>query len=266
MAKFIQGVTNYDEWRDHAKDNKKYLERMAIISELLSRKDNLDIIDQYRLAQCLTVSELSGKLEFFYAISTSVLMNPICQARACKDGCICKDCYAANGAARFSALCQSLETNYLILNNFLLSEEALATVAMPSTNGCGRIESHGDVATEICAINHVRFIRSHNYLTFGVWTKNLHLYKRVFETEGKPDNMIFIASSPIVNEVMELPEWAKKYVDHIFTVYDPEYAKEHNIKINCGTWEGHDLDHRCRNCMKCYTKGNSEYYINELKK
>lgn len=265
MAKFIQGVTNYDEWRDHAKDNKKYLDRMAVISELLPRKDNLNVIDQYRLAQCLNVSELTGKLEGFFAMSTSVLMNPICQSRACKEGCICKDCYAANGASRYTALCQVLETNYLILNNFILSEEVLASIAMPSTNGCGRVEAHGDVATEICAINHTRFVRSHKHLTFGVWTKNLSLYRRVFEAEGKPDNMIFIASSPMVNEVMEIPEDMKKYVDHVFTVYDPEYAKEHNITINCGTWDGNDLDHRCKRCMRCYTKG-TEYYINELKK
>ena len=29
MSKFINGETNYNEWRDHARDNKRYLERMA---------------------------------------------------------------------------------------------------------------------------------------------------------------------------------------------------------------------------------------------
>ena len=264
--KFIQGVTNYDEWRDHAKDNEKYKERMALISELLPKKNDLNVIDQYRLANALVISSLTGKLEDFWAISTSVLMNQICQARARLEGCICAECYAAANCARWTNLAQSLETNFLILNNFLLDEDVLATIPFPSTNGCGRIESHGDVATEICAINYVRFIRSHKYLVFAVWTKNLNLYRNVLEAEGKPDNMIIIASSPMENVVMELPEWAKKYVDHIFTVYTPEYAKEHNIAINCGTWEGHDLDHRCKKCMRCYTKGNADYYISELKK
>lgn len=264
--KFINGITNYDEWRDHAKDNKKYKERMALISELLPKKDNLNIIDQYRLASALAVSELTWKLEDFWAVSTSVLMNPICQARARIEGCICKDCYAACGAARFSGLTQSLETNYLILNNFLLSEEALATVAIPSSNGKSRVESHGDAATQICAINHTRLVNSHKHLDFGVWSKNTEFYYNVFETEGKPDNMIFIASSPMINEPMEVPEKMKKYVDHVFTVYEEEYAKEHNIRINCGTWNANELDHRCKNCMRCYDQLNNEYYINELKK
>ena len=265
--KFIQGVTNYDEWRDHAKDNAKYKERMALISELLPKKDNLNVIDQYRLAQALAVSELTGKLEDFWAVSTSVLMNPICQARARKEGCICKKCYAASGAARFSGLTQSLETNYLILNNFLLSEEALATVAIPSLNGKARVESHGDAATRICAINHTRLVRSHKHLDFGVWSKNLQFYYDVFEAEGKPDNMIFIASSPDINVPMEIPEEMKKYVDHIFTVYEEEYAREHGIVINCGTrMKAETLDHRCKLCMRCYDKQNKDYYINELLK
>ena len=266
MAKFIQGETNYEEWRDHSRDSKKYKERMAVISEMLSRKDNLSFADQIMLVLCIVVSELTGKLEDFFAISTSVLMNKICQARAKIEGCICKDCYAAAGCSRFAGLCQGVETNFLILNNFLISIEAWATLAIPSINGKARIEAHGDVASEICAINYNRIVESHKHLVFAVFSKNLSIWKTVFETEGKPDNMIFIASSPMVNEVMEIPEDMKKYVNHVFTVYDEEYAREHNININCGTWEGHDLDHRCKRCERCYTIGNTDYYINELKK
>lgn len=266
MAKFIQGVTNYEEWRNHAKDSKVYKERMALISELLPKKNNLNVIDQYRLANALAISELTGKLEGYYAISTSVLMNPICQARAKCEGCICKDCYAAMGASRFSGLSQALETNYLILNNFLLEEEVLATVPIPSTNGKARTESHGDAATTICAINHKRIVNSHKHLTFGVWSKNLNLYKTAFEAEGKPSNMIFIASSPMVNKVMEIPEDCKWFVDKVMTIYETEYAKLHNIHINCGTWDIGSLDHRCKLCNRCYDPDNKDFYINELKK
>ena len=265
MAKFIQGVTNYEEWRDHARDSKKYLERMEVISEMLPKKDHLSFADEVKLVMCVSVSALTGKLEDFYAVSTSVLMNPICQARAKDCDCICKDCYAAAGASRFAGLCQGLETNYLILNNFLISEEAWALLPIPTTNGYSRIESHGDVASTVCAINYDRIVASHQHLNFGVWSKNLNIWKTVFDVEGKPNNMKFIASSPIVNVVMEIPEDMKKYVDHVFTVYDPEYAKANNIAINCGTWKGHDLDHRCKLCMRCYMDG-TEYFINELKK
>lgn len=266
MGRFIQGVTNYDEWRDHSKDNKKYKERMAVISEMLSHKNCLSLSDQIRLAQCLAVSELTGKLEDFWAVSSSVLMNPFCQGRAKCPGCICKDCYAAAGASRFAPLAQALETNYLILTNFLLSEEALATVAIPSSNGKGRIEAHGDVANTIQAINYTRLVASHKHLDFGVWSKNLEFYFEAFESEGKPDNESFIASSPIVNKVMEVPEYMSRYVDHVFTVWEEEYAREHHININCGTWDTNALDHRCKNCLRCYDLTNADYYINELKK
>jgi len=265
MAKFIQGVTNYDEWRDHSKDNKKYIERMSVISELLAKKNEITFAEQVMLVMLIVVSALTGKLEGFYAVSTSVLMNLICQARARIEGCICKDCYAAQGCGSRSTLCQALETNFIILNNFLISVEAWAMLAIPSINGRARIEAHGDVASEICAINYNRIVESHKHLKFAVFSKNLGIWKNVFLTEGKPDNMIFIASSPMVNEVMEIPVDMMQYVDHVFTVYDEDYAKEHNININCGTWEGHDLDHRCKRCLRCYTDG-TEYYINELKK
>lgn len=266
MSKFIQGVTNYEEWRDHARDNEKYKKRMAVISELLPKKGNLSFADEIRLVMCIIVSMLTGKLEDFFAISTSVLMNSICQARAKIEGCICKDCYAAANCSRFSGLCQGVETNFLILNNFLISLEAWATLAIPSINGKARIEAHGDVASETCAINYNRIVESHKHLTFTVWSKNLAIWKAVFEAEGKPDNMIFIASSPMVNEVMEIPEDMKQYVDHVFTVYDLDYAREHEININCGTWEKDNLNHKCKTCMKCYEYDNADFYINELKK
>ena len=265
--KFIHGVTNYEEWRNHDKDNKKYLERMEIIKDLLHKKDSLTFSEEVLLASLIVVSALTGKLEDFYSISTSVLMNPICQARANFKDCICAFCYAAAGVARFSGLCQGLETNYIILNNFKLSEDALATVKIPSMNDAARIESHGDSATEICATNHSRLVASHKQLTFGVWSKNLAFYKNVFDREGKPNNMIFIASSPIINKPIEISEEMKWYVDHVFTVYEKEYAKQHGIKINCGKWvKAETLDHRCKLCMKCYNNGNKDYYINELLK
>lgn len=264
--KFIHGVTNYEEWRNHEKDNKKYLERMEIIGRLLPKKDHLTFAEEVQLVMCIVVSELTGKLEDFYAVSTSVLMNLICQKRAQNPKSICFWCYAAKQAASRSTLCLALETNYIILNNFLISEEAWSLLAIPTINQHSRIEAHGDVASVISAINYNRIVSSHRYIDFGVFSKNLDIWKRVFDTEGKPENMQFIASSPIVNVVMEIPEDMKKYVNHVFTVYDADYAKEHNIVINCGMWINNEFIHKCKYCMRCYLRGNAEYYISELKK
>ena len=250
MAAFVNGVTNYDEWRDHSKDNKRYLERMALISSGLS--------DAMRLVQAVVVSKMTGKLEDMWALSTSVLMNPICQCRAKDPECICHDCYACTSASKYSTITQALETNHHILNDFLIPETAWAALHFPTTNGDARIEWAGDVASITCARNYLRIIKTHPWLNFGVWTKNVNIWIHAFELEsGKPKNMKFIVSSPYVNRPVEIPEEWLPYVDHRFTVYTKEYAEAHGIVINCG-------GRKCVICRNCY--GDGPFDIAELKK
>lgn len=268
MAKFINGVTDYEEYRKNCKENDVYLSKMAIVNAILAKKERgeeITLIDQIMLVRCINVSTLTGKLEGFYAISTSVLMNPVCQERAKDPNSICSKCYAAKGAAFRTALALSLEVNHLILNNFLICEDAWRTLVIPTTNGKSRIESHGDTASSTCAINYLRIIRTHDFLTFGVWTKNTNHYRIAFNKEGKPKNMIFILSSDKKNVVADVPADMVEYVDHVFTVYELEYAKEHGIKINCGVYDENykQIDHHCKTCLRCYTFG-TEFYINEL--
>lgn len=269
--KFIQGETKYEDYISGRKEYKTYIAKMAIVNFFREKKakgEEITFADQLRLVSLINVTTLTGKLEGFYAISTNVLMNPCCQARARIDGCICKDCYAAAGVNRFSTLCQALEVNYIILNEFDISEEAWATLDIPSTNGKSRIESHGDTATVTCSMNYVRIVRSHGMLVFGVWGKNVNHYRVAFSREGKPANMIFILSSEFVNVVAEVPEDMVQYVDHVFTVFTLEFAKANKITINCGKYDPDTLemiDHHCKNCLLCYTYGTT-FYINELKK
>lgn len=253
MAGFVNGVTDYNEWRDHAKDNKRYLERMALIS--LGCKS---IIDELRLVNAVNVSGMSGKLEGFWSVSTSVLMNPICQQRAKDPGSICHDCYAATIASRYSELTQALEANHRILNEFLISKEAWSALNWPTTNGYARVESFGDVASITCARNYLRIINSHPHIVFGVWTKNVNIWMHAFELEGgKPANMKFVVSSPYTNHPVDIPEDWLPYVDHRFTVYTAEFAEANGIVINCG-------GRKCMTCMNCYENG--PFDINELKK
>ena len=257
--RFINGVTDYETYRNLIEENKQYLRRQAVIDSMGGKKD-LTIAEEVALVRCVGVSELSGKLKGFWAVSTSVLKNARCQARARVHGCICRDCYAAAGASRYDGLALVLDINYQILNRWRISEAAWATLEIPSLNGKARIESHGDVATVCAAVNDLRIIKSHPWLTFGVWTKNIDLYRAAFKEEGgKPENMVFLVSSPMENEVLDVPEDMKQFVDHVFTVYTPEYVAAHNIEINCG-------GRKCRECLRCYDRGNRDYYIAELKK
>lgn len=268
--RFINGVTNYEEYIENRKENSIYLSKKAIVMQMLEKKERgeeITLVDQMMLVQCIQVSKLTGKLDGYYAISSSVMMNPICQERARKEGCICKECYSAACLNRYGNLCMSLEINHLILNNFLISTEAWATLMIPSTNGKARIEAHGDTASSTCAINYVRIIKSHSFLEFGVWTKNLNHYRIAFNKEGKPSNCRFIYSSIEINVPSEVPADMVEYVDHVFTVYTKEYAIEHKIHINCGRYDENleMIDQKCRTCMRCYTAG-TEFFINELLK
>lgn len=266
--KFIQGETNYAEYIKDRNPNKRYIAKRAIVSHYLSKKERgeeITFADQLHLVSIINVSELTGKLEDIWGISSNVLMNPTCQCRAKLKDCICDECYAAAGVNRWSSLCQALEINHIIFNNFDICEEAWATLPIPSINGEARIESHGDAAGSMAAINYLRIVKTHSYLYFSVMTKSVPFYRIAFHVVGKPVNMDFTISSMFINKVAEVPEDMVEYVDHVFTVYRLAYAKEHKININCGTyidWE--QIDHKCKNCMKCY--GSKEFYLNELLK
>lgn len=262
---------NYEEWRDHSKDNKEYKRKRAIIDPILDkaeRKERLTCAEYYALVGCINISSLTGKLEGYSSISTSVLMNFFCRNRSRCKGCICSGCYAAAGVKRFSGLTQSLEINHRILNGVEIPEEVWASLAVPTTNGDGRIESHGDTASVTCAVNYNRIMKSHKALDWGDWGKNLWHYEEAFSREGKAENCSFVASSPMINKPMEIPGRYKWFVDHRFTVYDREYALEHNIRINCGQYTADlvKIDQRCKNCTRpCYHRGG-EFDIAEIKK
>ena len=257
MGKFINGETNYVEWRDHSKDNKKYLERMAVIVMVIALKV-IGFADELKLVAQIIVSAMTGKLEGYFSLSTSVLMNKRCQARAKIKGSICAACYAASTASRNSGLCQALETNYIILNNFLISEAAWATLVWKTTNGDARIESFGDVDTVTCARNYIRIVKTHPWLNFGAWTKDVDIWIEAFILEGgKPKNIKFIVSSFMINVKMKLKKEWLPYIDHRFTVYTKEYAEANGIEINCGGL-------KCLTCRKCY--GDGPFDIAELEK
>jgi hypothetical protein len=257
--KFINGKTDYSEWYSTKKLNRNTVAKQTVINNI-SNENELTLAEELQLVNSLHLVNLEGKLEGYKAISTSVAKNPYCQCRAKINGCICEDCYAATSVSAYDGLAQALDINYDIMNNYLISETAWATLSIPTINMSTRIESHGDAGSVKACRNQIRIMNTHKHLTFGVWSKNLGFWKQAFELEGgKPSNMVFIASSPFRNKPMFIPQSIRPYVDHVFTVYTMEYAIEHNVNINCGL-------RKCKDCMTCYTIGNDTYYINEMLK
>lgn len=201
------------------------------------------------------------KLAGIDSISSSVHDNCFCAMwRKIKD-CICQHCYAHNQQAFQTGLREHNILNGLILRNVLIPVSAFKHLQFlfPYI----RIESFGDVANVVQARNYIRIIKAFPGKRCAIWSKNLALWKQAFQEEGKPKNTTFVYSSMYIDkQVAETIVESFPFIDHIFTVFTKEYAKKHNIVINCG-------GRRCLDCIinkvNCYYRGGP-LYINELLK
>ena len=210
--------------------------------------------------QVMHISKLSGKLEHLYSISTSPIINPICQRRAKDELSICHYCFSIASITRFRKnLNEPLTKNYMLLSSELIPEDKI-----PFLNyGVMRFESHGDLGNITQARNYIRIAKRNPHCTFSIWTKNHGFLNKAIELEGKPNNLICGISSPYMNKPDHATAQKYSWCDFLFTVYNAEFAKENNINMNC--------PRKCINCMKCYTreifKNKSGYMvINEVLK
>jgi len=184
------------------------------------------------------------KMEGIQSISSSVWLNPICQKRSKCPGSVCEKCFAEKLLGYRKTLAVCLEKNYEELNDHLFSRDEAASVVVTSI--LGRIESFGDVATVMQARNYIRIMSANADVGWGIWSKNLGIWVAAFHLDGKPKNCTFVLSSPELNEIAEVPEWAKEYVDHVFTVWSKqEYDKRFKgDKLQEVLQERHELSHQ----------------------
>lgn len=204
-------------------------------------------------------TEHTGKMTGFMSLSTSPISNTFCQNRSKCDGSICQKCYAIRMAKKYSMLDKALMKNYEVLTSQIIPVEK-----MPLLNCLMfRFEAFGDVQNEMQIINYFNLCRRNTNVQFTIWTKNMGIFERLFKRgyKGikyeKPKNLIIIVSSPFVNKAVDISKYP--FADKVFTVYEKEYAENHNIKCVCSKLS-------CMACRRCYNKKNKEQYINELLK
>lgn len=201
----------------------------------------------------ITMHEKTHKMAGFQSVSTSVLENPICQARRTDPESVCAKCYADHLCRYRKPLQNCLSRNFEILNAGLLTEREALRVVFDTRYA--RIESFGDVASVTQARNYIRIIRANPDTDFGIWSKNAGIWQKAFELEGKPDNSTFVLSSIHLNRIDEVkPEW-QSFVDHVFTVWSPDQYIYAGTPHECAGI-------KCRTCLKCYKRG-TEFIINE---
>ena len=193
---------------------------------------------------------MSGKMEGIPSVSTSCTVNPVCIARMQNGESICSKCFAFTTMKMRKELREALESNYRLLNSGILPDELLPNFGNVRIV---RIESFGDLGSVTQAINYVRMIRKNPDVLFAWWTKNKAFAEQAFKTEGKPENLVFVESSFLMNQVEENPS---EYADRVFTVYDKKHAS--GVEINCGS-------RKCMECMNCYRK-TGERNVSELLK
>lgn len=230
--------------------------KKSTLDKMLSVLKNvrvLALLVKLRLTVAVWVSLHGGKLEGIQSVSTISVCNPYCIARMKNNDSVCSHCYVASHAYK-AGLMAHLIRNFELLTGDILPEDKLPMI----TSIFGRIESFGDVFNVTQARNYIRIIRKNPAVRFAIWSKNTMTWKKAFDIEGKPANCTFIVSSNQLNKPAYVPECVMQYVDYIFTVYNLDYVKAHDVKINCGL-------RKCMQCGHCYNRGNA-MYVNELLK
>lgn len=207
-----------------------------------------------------------SKLDGINSLSSCCLDNVMCLRRMMFPDLICSSCYAETQQKYQSGTAERNIINGVILKNVVLPVRAWKKYFRRSDlNNVFRIESFGDVANLIQVENYCNFCVAFPRVRFGAWTKNVFQWCHVFDRIGKPSNLSFVVSSPIVGKSVSgwvLEKWGQ-YIDHVFTVYE----KGAGVPINCG-------GKHCRECLKtktgCYyrrnERGGEVLFISEEKK
>lgn len=184
--------------------------------------------------------EHSGKMEGMQSLSTSCKQNPYCEKRSQIKGSICEKCFAMAMMKRYKALDPCMAKNGEVLSTEIIPENELPILNVAFF----RFESFGDLINENHLINYFNICKKNPDTHFALWTKNPFIIENAIKMgHEKPENLKIVLSSPKLNEETDIKKWS--FVDKVFTVYDPEYIKKHNIEINCG-------GRKCIECKRCY--------------
>ena len=221
---------------------------------------NMTMADGAAATLVQTEHSTESKMGGIPSISTCCLMNPLCVARMQNGEAVCSHCFS-NALMKIRAgLKLTTGQNFAILNSQEIAEAPelhwTPKALKINPDKLMRIESFGDVASTLQAINYIRIAKANADCKSAVWTKNLKFWVEAFEREGKPDNMTLVFSSLNINRADFIPDWARPYVDHRFTVYTAEWLEAHGIKSNCAGIS-------CASCQKCYHK-NTAFDIIEI--
>lgn len=225
----------------------KYERDLAIVDAILSKKPE-DITPAERL-QLLSIYQVSyhdtGKIEGTFSCDSSCHGCDFCQkmrkAAETDPSIICGRCYDAAQESYRTNVRNRHSLNLRIMKTVSFTVAELA--CLPS-GMIDRINSSGDIDNVVQAGNMVKYAIAHPAAHVGLWSKNHPAVAAAMDQYGKPENMVYIASSPRINVRGQLP----KYADYTFTVYDKDHIA---AAIAAGSMECNGK--KCISCgYKCY--------------
>lgn len=191
----------------------------------------------------IRVSTMTGKLQGLRAINFSPLSNPFCKASSQKEGCVCSHCYSIHMLKTFRVSChESWNANYLAMDAGVLEDWEVPRF---NKDEKVRLLAHGEMCSDMQALNFVRIAKLNPQAVFTMWTKRPNLFNNYF----LPDNFYIIQSSPSMNVKAKEHYFArsKRTVNAVFTVYeDPNDIPDGSYLCK---------GKKCIECMFCYTLG-----------
>lgn len=195
----------------------------------------------------------AAKMSGIISLSTYVGKNQFCLARRNNcDNAICKYCYASSLTGQRYHLKTRLIRMHIIFTLCALSENDIP-VLDAALYPFFRFESFGDLNNEIQINNYNLFAAVNPDINFTLWTKNPGIIQKAINNGMVQSGNLIIGLSSLYLNTPEL-EKAQKYdfIRFLFTVYDDDYIREHNVIINCGA-------KHCITCGLCYK------YLHEFK-
>ena len=197
--------------------------------------------------------EHEAKMNGIISLSTYVGKNRFCQARCNNcDNAICKYCYADSLTQQRQGLKNKLIRMHAILTNIALTADDIPVIDS-ELYPYFRFESFGDINNTI-QINNYNLIAAMNPdINFTLWSKNPGIIQNAINNGMVLSVNLVIGLSSLYLNKPELDK-AQKYsfIRFLFTVYDNDYIREHNVIINCGA-------RHCISCGICYK------YLHEFK-
>ena len=194
-----------------------------------------------------------AKMHGVISLSTYVGNNKYCLARCnnCENA-ICKYCYAASLTKQRYFLKMKLIRIMAIFTNVELCRDDIPVINS-GLYPYFRFESFGDLNNKLQFKNYNLFASVNSAVNMTIWTKNPGIIQACIDDGLQLSNNLVIGLSSLYLNKPEIDK-ANKYsfIRFLFTVYDDDYIKAHDIKINCGA-------KHCVSCGICYK------YLHEFK-